>query len=341
MPDVEFGCLPTIIGSMPHTDPDAACGLISYVLKDLPAWPQLPKRSYLENVYAQFSQGFPGVEIEGESITVNCSQDLDPDIEKLYAAYIENNIEQFPIERAYAAGLHTFLTLPGLAPRAVKGQVIGPVSFGLTLCDNNKKPILYDDVYSDLASKLLRLKAAWQERVLKQVSRNTIIFVDEPSMSVYGSAYYSFSKEKVITLLEDVLAGIEGLKGIHCCGNTDWSVILATSADIVSYDAYNYAESLSLYPDEIKRLLDRSGAIAWGIVPNDEASLSRESVSSLKDRLEEAMAPFTRKGIRFRDLVVQGLITPSCGLAPLSEAATSTALVLLTELSARMRKAYL
>ena len=341
MSDVEFGCLPTIIGSMPHTDPDAACDLISRFLKDLPAWPQLPRRSYLENMYVQFSQGFPGVEIKEESISINRSQNLDPAIEKLYSAYIENNIELYPVERAYAAGLHGFLALSNLTPRAAKGQITGPISFGLALGDNNKTPILYDDIYSDLAAKLLRLKAAWQEKALQQISRNTIIFVDEPYMSVYGSAYYPFDRQKVITLLEEVFAGIEGLKGVHCCGNTDWSVILATGVDIVSFDAYNYAESLSLYPAEIKRLLARPGAIAWGIVPNDEASLARETVSSLKDRLEEAMAPFTRKGIRFRQLVKQGLLTPSCGLDPLSEAATSTALALLTELASRMRKAYL
>ncbi len=64
MPDVEFGCLPTVIGSMPHTDPAAACSLVTRFLKDIPAWPQLPNRSFLENMYVQYSQGFPGVVVE-------------------------------------------------------------------------------------------------------------------------------------------------------------------------------------------------------------------------------------------------------------------------------------
>ena len=138
------------------------------------------------------------------------------------------------------------------------------------------------------------------------------------------------------------MAGIGGLKGVHCCGNTDWSVLLDTSVDIISFDAYNYAQSLSLYPAEIKKFLDRGGTIAWGIVPNEEEALARESAASLQDRLEEAMAPFTRQDIRFKQLIAQGLLTPSCGLGSIAtEEATARALELLTELSIKIRKRYL
>ena len=189
---------------------------------------------------------------------------------------------------------------------------------------------------------MLKLKAAWQEKELSRISPDTIIFVDEPYMSAYGSISMNLSKEQIISLLEEVFAGISGLKGVHCCGNTDWSVLLDTSVDIISFDTYNYAQSLSLYPEAVKKFLDRNGTIAWGIVPNDEASLARESVASLKDRLEEAIAPFTRKDIRFKQLLAQGLLTPSCGLASLAtEDAADRALELLADLSREIRKRYL
>jgi hypothetical protein len=162
--------------------------------------------------------------------------------------------------------------------------------------------------------------------------------VDEPYMSVYGSAHFALGREQATALLETVLGGIQGVKGVHCCGNTDWSVLLSTSAQIISFDTYNYAHTLPLYPDEVKAFLDRGGAIAWGIVPNDEESLARETLSSLRDRLEEAMVPFTRKGIPLRQLLSQGLVTPSCGLAPLPPEASLRALELLSQLSQEMRK---
>ena len=340
MPNIEFGCLPTIIGSMPHTDPETACSQITHYLKDIPCWPQLPKRSFQENMYAQFSEGFPGAVVKEGRIYVENSRDLTKPLEEFYTAYLENNADKYPVSPEYAAGLHIFLNLK-LSPRAVKGQITGPVTWGLTVTDESKRAIIYDDVLGDAVAKLLRLKASWQEKKLSQISKNTIIFVDEPYMSAFGSVGLLLSKERIVSLLEEVFSGISGLKGVHCCGNTDWSILLGTSVDIISFDAYNYADSLSLYPAETRKFLDRGGAIAWGIIPNDEQSLAKESVSGLQDRLEEAMAPFTRQGVRFKQLIEQGLLTPSCGLASLAtEEMTAQALELLAELSIKIRKRY-
>ncbi len=342
MPYIEFGCRATIIGSMPQTDPSEACSLVTRYLKDIPAWPQLPNRSFLENMCVQYSQGFPGVVVTGDSIHVDRTQDMDKPLERLYAAYLANDYDKYPISPDYAAGLDRFLAMGDLSPLAVKGQVTGPVTWGLTVTDENKRAIIYDDILGDAVPRFLRLKAAWQENRLRAISRNTIIFVDEPYMSAYGSVGVMLSKERIITLLEEVFAGISGLKGVHCCGNTDWSIILETSVDIINFDAYNYAQSLSLYPAEVKRFLDRQGTVAWGIIPNEAEALAKETVASLKDRLEEAMAPFTRNGVPFRQLIAQGLLTPVCTLAPLSsEGAAAQALELLTELSIAIRKRYL
>ena len=139
MTDTRFGFLPTIIGSMPQTDPVEACSQIAHYLKDIPAWPQLPGRSFLENVYVQYSQGFPGVVIEDERIYVDRAQDLDKSLERLYAAYLDNDVDKYPISPDYAAGLHAFLNLENFTPRLVKGQVIGPVSWGLTVTDADRR----------------------------------------------------------------------------------------------------------------------------------------------------------------------------------------------------------
>lgn len=342
MPDIEFSCLPTIIGSMPQANPSAACSQVIHYLKDIPTWPQLPKRSFQENMCVQYSEGFPGMVVKDDSIYVDRSQDLQTPLEKLYTAYLENDFDKYPTTTEYAAGLHTFLSWPNLTPWAVKGQVTGPITWGLTVTDENRKAIIYDDVLGDAVPKLLRLKAIWQEKVLSQISKNTIIFFDEPYMSAFGSVGVMLSKKRIFSLLEEVFRGVSSVKGVHCCGNTDWSILLETSTDILSFDAYNFAESLSLYPAHVKKFLDRQGTIAWGIVPNDKESLALETVASLKDRLEEAMAPFTRSGVRFKQLIQQSLLTPSCTLASLNtEEAAGHALELLTNLSAEIRTRYL
>ena len=341
MANIEFGCLPTAIGGMPETNPRAACAQIVHYLRDIPAWPQLPKRSYSENMYVQYSQGLPGVVVENEHIYVDRTQ-AHKDLEQFYADFLADDYNKYPVGAEYAAGLHTFLSWENLSPWAVKGQVTGPVTLGMMMTDENRKAIIYDDVLGDTIPKLLKLKASWQEKVLSQLSKRTIIFVDEPYMSAFGSVGMMLSEETVIGLINDVLSSINGVKGIHCCGNTDWAILLKTNTDILSFDTYNYAQSLALYPAEVKKFLGKGGAIAWGIVPNETENLANETVASLKDRLEEAMTPFTREGVPFKQLVRQGLLTPSCQIASLeTEEAAGQALELLAELSADIRKRYL
>jgi len=337
--NLEFNCLATIIGSVPYKDPIEACSSVLRYLKDIPAWPQLPKRAFAENMYAQFSQGFPGIKITGEKIFVDRNQDLFPELEKLYAAYLENDITKFPISADYAAGLYQFLKVAKSPAKAIKGHVTGPISWGMTVTDQDGRAIAYDETLADASAKLLKLKAAWMENELKQINKNTIIFVDEPYLHSIGSAFFALSKTQVVSLIQEVFSGIQGIKGIHCCGQSDWSIVLSTGLDILNFDAYNYGPSLALYPKEVQNFLINGKTIAWGIIPNDEALLKQESAASLVERLEETMAPLTRKGVEFpfKQLVKQSLVTPSCGLAGFSSGGFELAMELLNAVSEKMR----
>jgi methionine synthase II (cobalamin-independent) len=337
--NLEFGCLATAIGSMPHTNPDEACSIVMKYLPDIPAWPQLPKRSSKENMVIQFSEGFPGIAVNGDKIHIRPSENFESELEQIYIDCEEGSAHKYGISAEYAAGLHAFLS-KAADSGIVKGQVTGPITWGLTVTRQDGLGILYDETLAETTAKFLRLKASWQENILRNISPNTIIFVDEPYLVSLGSVFTPIPEEKVPALLEEVLKGIKGTKGLHCCGNTDWSVLLDTKIDILSFDAYNYASSLGTHSNKVKSFLERGGNVAWGIVPNDEEALAKESLSSLRDRLEEAMAPFSRDGVKFKQIIAQGLITPSCGLASLSPQAASRALELAAMLSRDLRSRY-
>jgi methionine synthase II (cobalamin-independent) len=336
---IEFGCLPTAIGSMPHTNPEEACAIIMKYLPDIPVWPQLPRRSPKENMIIQFSEGFPGVVMQGDRIHIEPSADFESELEQIYVDRERGDDRRYGVSTEYAAGLHAFLS-KAAGSKMVKGQVTGPVTWGLAVTRQDGLGILYDDTLAEAAAKFLRLKASWQQNILREISPNPIIFVDEPYLVSLGSVFTPIPEEKVPILLEELLGGMRGTKGLHCCGNTNWSVLLDTTIDILSFDAYNYASSLSTHSAEVKSFLERGGNIAWGIVPNEEEALVRESLSSLRDRLEEAMAPFTKDGVKFKQIVAQGLITPSCTLASLSLEAASQTLELTAELSHDLRSRY-
>ena len=339
MAKFEFACLPTAIGSMPHIDSKEACSIVVKYLPDIPAWPQLPKHSPKENMCNQFSEGFPGIVIAKDKIHIEPWANFETELGQIYADCEEDNPSKYGVSVEYAAGFHAFLSQVKKT-EIVKGQITGPITWGLTVTDQDNQAILYDQTLAEIAAKFLRLKASWQENTLRQISLNPIIFVDEPYLVSLGSVFTPIPEDKVAALLEEVFQGIKGIKGLHCCGNTDWPVLLGTTTDILSFDAYNYASSLSIYPNEVKSFLTRGGNIAWGIVPNDEEALAKESLSSLRDRLEEAMAPFTRNGVSFKQILRQGLLTPSCGLAALSPEAACQALELVAKLSHDLRRRY-
>jgi len=325
-----------MIGSLPYKDAGKACDLVLRYIKDLPAWPQLPKRAYAENMYTQYSEGFPGIVIKDNKTFVDRTQDLAKPLEQFYTDYFAGDFSKYGVSPEYAAGLHKFLSLD-IKPRAVKGQVTGPISWGFTITDETGKAIIYDETFGDVVPKFLRLKASWMEQALKKLSDNTIVFLDEPYMSAFGSVGMQLSREQVVSLLNETFAGIKGKKGVHCCGNTDWSLLLQTPVDVLNFDAYNYAGSLALYTPDVKKFIERGGLVAWGIVPTDTESIMKETAPSLRDRLEEAMAPFIRAGISHKRLVEQSLLTPACGLPTVTEAAAERALQLVSELSAGIR----
>ena len=333
--------LPTAIGSMPHDDAEAACALMRRYLPDIPAWPQLPRRSPLENMYAQFSRGFPGVHVDEGRVWVDRSKDLIDEVAQLFADAEAGSTEGYAITAEYAAGLAAFLQHSWQeTPVAIKGQIVGPVSWGLTVTDEARRSVLYDDTLAEAVAQMLRLQAAWQENALQAISPRTIIFLDEPYLSAFGSAVVPLSREQAVTMITTVMDGISGLRGAHCCGNTDWSLLLETPLDVLSLDAYSYALSLSLYPKEVSDFLERGGVIAWGIVPSDGTTLAGEDEDSLLGRLEEAMGLLSAKGLPWERLREQCLITPSCGLATQSPENAERALALTAGVSRKFRERY-
>ena len=166
---------------------------------------------------------------------------------------------RFTLTTATARGFFTLLDRIKTyndSPAALKGQITGPITFGLGVTDQNDKAIFYNEQVRDAAVKLLALKARWQVRMLSKFKLPAIVFLDEPALAGFGSsAFISMSREEVAACLNEVIDAVHdegGLAGIHVCANSDWSVILDSRTDIVSFDAYSYFDKLILYPAHLK-----------------------------------------------------------------------------------------
>ncbi|MBN1966216.1 MAG: methionine synthase, partial [Anaerolineae bacterium] len=317
---------------------------------DVPAWPQLVRRDWHESMYVQYSAKLPGIVMNEaeQKITFDTTGDLSDALEAFYEPYLADDVDAFALPPEYASGFYAMLeALQDGDGDWAKGQVTGPISFGLTVTDQDLRASLYNEMLADAIVKNAAMNARWQVRQLKQLRPNVICFVDEPYMASFGSAFISLSREDVVAMLDEIFAAIhaEGaLAGVHCCANTDWSVLLGTQVDILNLDAYGYLANLALYPAELRAFLKRGGAIAWGIVPNTEA-ITDETPESLAARLREGLALIATKAqargvpITVDDFTARSLITPACGLGPTTPAIASQVIETLAQTGAVLRGA--
>ena len=336
----------TLIGSLPYTDPIEAVNLVLSKFKHIPIWPQLPKKSFYESMYVQYSENAPRLKIDESERKVwfNTMGDYSLELSEFYEKVLSKDVEYFKISQDYAAGFYAFLNeIKKQKPSEIlylKGQVTGPISFGLSVLDQNKRSILYNEEFSDVVVKTIAMKAKWQIRKLKQVFKDVILFIDEPYLVSIGSSFASLDRKDVINKLNEVIEAVQqegAFCGIHCCGNTDWALLMETKAEIISFDSYNYIDSMSLYADRLKDYLKKGGVIAWGIVPTSQ-EIEKETGDSLFKRFQRDIETLVKKGIQKDLLSSQAIITPSCGMGTLPLAQAQRCIDVLLELTQRLRK---
>jgi hypothetical protein len=341
-------CKPFGIGSLPYTTGPEAWNKILEIFPQIPFWPQLPKRSYLENMYVQFSEGLPGLELDlkNERIFGNIETGHQQEIEQFFNKYLSEDLDSFKVSRDYCEGIYSGIELFKDDPSAfgsiefIKGQITGPVSLGLQIIDSEQKPILYDEMYRDIVVKQIQRKARWQEEFISEINNNTIISVDEPYLSSLGSGFINLQRNRVVEDIEAVFAELTGLKAMHCCGNTDWSIITETSLDILLFDAYDYMKNLLLFSSDIESFLDRGGILGWGIVPTTGDELEKADKDILIEQLQTGFDQLVEKGMSRDVLIQQSLITPSCGLGNLSIEHAELAMEYTKQISERIRAKY-
>jgi len=313
--------LATAIGSMPHKNVDYVIRFILEKFQDsIPFWPQLVNLGFKENMYAQFSEGLPNITIEEEKIFFDIKNGINSNtfFEKM------DNLEYFRISEGFACGLDKLmecLKKEGLKFNYLKGQITGPITFGLKVTDQALRSSIYNDELAQIIKIHLSKKALWEIDKLKDFCNQVIIFIDEPYLSSVGSAYVQLDRDVVVENLNYIIREIKeagALSGIHCCANTDWTILLETEVEIINFDAYDYFGEFSLYLQELKNFLDRGGIIAYGIVPASE-KIQDETTESLFKKLNDEFRTLINSGLNEGKVLSQFILTPSCGVGSMRE----------------------
>lgn len=346
----------TAIGSMPFADPDYAVKVSLERLPEAPIWPQLPRLGMREQMEVQYSEGIPCAVIDEvkKRMFIDTSKDYSELFADFYEKYIaamdpdsgNGDCSALAISAEFSKGipaLEKALKASGKKLPFVKVQTTGPCSFALTIVDENKRAIYYNEEFRDVIVKALAMKCRWQVQKFKPYGENVICFIDEPILSAFGSStYVSVKREDVVALLKEMIAAVHaggGIAGIHCCGNTEWSILVDAEVDIINFDAFEYGETISMYGAHIKKHLARGGALAWGVVPTSTA-IREATAASLEAQLEKVMDKLAAQGIDKKAIVEQSLITPSCGTGSMEVADAEKVFLMVAELSKRMKAKY-
>lgn len=327
----------TLIGSQPYANSMEAVDKVMDGRITCPAWPQLPARGYKESMYVQTGAHLPGLKVENDKAVVDLN-DYDPT--EIYTAILSEDIDFFVYPPELYGGFYEMLEKDMSSFQAVKGQVTGPISEGLQILDSEDRPVIYDESYGEIVRKTINMSAKWQARRLSAMNSNVIIFFDEPSLSMLGTPFASISDEDAKNWINEVMDGVDCYRGIHCCGNTNWSMLLSTDIDILSIDAYQYGDNLLMFPDELTDFYGKGAAVAWGIIPSSDEAIEAETVESLVARLESLFDRLEEKGLNRQKAARQSLITPQCGLGLVEPKNVEKVLDLLKGVSEEMKKRY-
>ncbi|MFO7838052.1 MAG: hypothetical protein R6X08_00970 [Desulfosalsimonadaceae bacterium] len=351
--DFTPSALPALIGSLPMDDHKEAVRLMSEYTPEIPLWIQLPRFAE-EGMMAQFLPGMPGFAREGEKLYINTSYSgFEAELLEFFEEYMavaeggkDIADSRFALTKAAAPGFFEFLRYVNgrqKSPQALKAQITGPFTFATGVVDDGGRAIFYDDHLRDAAVKQIAMKARWQANQLKAYGLPVIVFLDEPGLAGFGSsAFISISRGDVDQCLGEVIASVheEGaIAGIHVCANSEWSIVLDSEADIVSFDAYSFFDKFILYAEAVQHFLASGGILAWGVVPtSDKEAIANETAASLKQLWEKEMSQVEALGFDRSAILEKSLVTPSCGTGSLSFADAERVLKLTRELSDMIRE---
>jgi hypothetical protein len=275
-------------------------------------------------MYVQASQNFPGIAIDFEKgrlgfDTARFEQELDEYFGKM------DTPETFALTAEYSAVFHKFLSRDLEGYRAVRGQSIGPVSFGFKVLDESLKPIIYNDEARTVLFDFIQKKANVQYGELKERNPNAFVWLDEPGLGYVFSGLSGYNEQQAKQDYHDFVAGLEGPKGLHLCAEVNLPYLLELGVEILSFDAYQIGFMPREYAGNVAEFIKKGGIISWGIVPTDSTVLATQTPETLAERLSDYWNVVSEStGLSLNKIAVQALVAPArCCLSDIGQSSTT------------------
>jgi hypothetical protein len=208
--------------------------------------------------------------------------------------------------------------------------------------DENLKPIIYNSDIKIVLFEFMLHKANYQVRQLQAQNPSAFVWLDDPGLELLFTSFIGYVDFVARQDLAEFLAGFEGPKGVHLCGNPDWDFLLSADLDILSFDAYGRGEIFTRYAEQVVRFIEQGRTISWGAVPTKVEELDGETLNNLIGRLEALWDYLVERGMDRERLLRQSLLAPAtcCLVNPDRTETVERAFDLLREMSHALRRKY-
>jgi hypothetical protein len=326
------------VGSLPFVSTPAAIEFVARWCPEVPFWPQLrrmsPREAMLPQTFGTHMRHLSPLRDEhGFGIGASRAGRFFEALERADAVY----------DPSHAAGFYAFIEAcqRGVfaGARAVKGQVMGPVTTACSLCVDGTFFIDHPGYRPAIADYIVRL-ARWQVEMLLKCAGSVILVLDEAYLGM-AIRQNPARRDGIVDVLKSVILRVRRpgvLVGIHCCDEIPLSILNEVEADLYSFDAY-HGGAVFAADGEARRFLEGGGHVSWGWIPtlDDLSSIRPEAVLERWLDASAILAGGDEGGMeRIR---ARSLITASCGLAGSSPSTCERSFEIARQVSADFARA--
>ena len=339
----EPACLPLLLGGLPHHNAAQALEISRRYAGALLAWPQLPRRSFREESYVQSMQGFPGLVLDASQSRLYVDRRrAEQEMNALGLAYLEDRYSYTALNADDAAGLDELLrqgeTLRG--SRALKGQLMGPISLAAQITDEHDRPLIYDDMLFDALVQHLELRAEWQQARLSELNPATIICVDEPFLEMVGLPFVPVDWARARQQINQVLDDVRACKALFAGGACDWPEVVQLAIDMLIVNVADNHASLVAAAPALADFFARDGMFGLGLVPADDDAIMPASAERLAEQAGNFAAAIAPDGRGAAAVLRRCVVSTAGTISRMSVAGAERAMRLAAETSALLREQY-
>lgn len=334
-------------GDIPYENVEAATKMMAKLFDKLPYLPFMPNISKEDNLIKRSLVNIPSIVIsESGKIVIKPAEKFKEKLKRLDKAFnnpVIENLDEFGFEAPF---LEKYLQIvKKFKPANACISILGPFTLSQKLRKTAEEQMLVDKSYRKIFIQAVCVKAMWAIEKIKSYSANTqpIIILEEPLFNRFGDIKREnedVTVEVITAMFARIIEKIKsagGLVCIQCMDKCDWQIPINAGVDMISFDAYNNPNNLTIIPETIIDFVSRGGKINWAIVPTkSEALVKSLSLDYLRKRLYTTFEGLVMAGVPEKFVYNSATVSIQGGVGHLPLIFAEKALILSMQLSKKI-----